>query len=101
MVTAELEWPADPFRPSRSYETDPPEERPTDSPAEPILQGTMTVRGAEVCVLDGQVCKEGDRHGIWQVVRIAKGEVMLLGPNQERLPLRAREADGQRSDNSP
>jgi hypothetical protein len=87
------EWPISPFRPSGLREPDEPEERPSGFPQEPVLQGTMTVRGVEVCVFDGQVCKTGDRRGLWKITGIEKGEVTLLGPNQERVILNSSQTD--------
>jgi hypothetical protein len=88
LVAPGAEWSIDPFRPSGPREPNEPEERPSGSPKEPVFQGMMTVRGVEVCVLDGQVCKTGDRRGPWRITRIEKGEVTLLGPNQERVTLK-------------
>ena len=89
---ATSEWTIDPFRSSRRQES--ADEgggvKNNGSASEPVLQGTMTVRGTEVCVLDGQVCATGDRHGLWQITKIEQGVVTLVGPNQECLTLRPR-----------
>lgn len=88
------EWTTDPFRSSSTR--DPAEELNDENASllQPILQGTMTVRGAELCVLDGQVYAAGDRHGPWRITRIKKGEVTLLGAHQESLTLHTRRTGG-------
>jgi len=91
--TATTEWTIDPFRRTGPVDAGDPEE-PQAIRNAPVLQGTMTVRGAEVCVIDGQVCQTGDRAGSWKIVKIDNGEVTLAGPNQERVTLNAH--DGQR-----
>ncbi len=89
------EWTVDPFRPSAPQESDDTDERPSVVRNAPVLQGSMSVRGDEVCVIDGQVCKTGDRSGSWQIVQIGHGEVILMGPNQERVTLNTNDS-GQR-----
>jgi len=84
------EWTIDPFRPVAPEEAGASEE-PQVIPNAPVLQGTMTVRGAEVCVIEGQICQTGDRAGSWTVVQIDKGAVTLVGPNQERVTLNTRD----------
>lgn len=94
-LTPGADWTADPFRPSAPQESGDTEERPSAVRNAPVLQGTMTVRGDEVCVIDGQVCKTGDRSGSWTIVEIGHGGVTLVGPNQERLTLNTNDS-GQR-----
>lgn len=92
-ISSVADWTIDPFRPTAPVGADDPEGPPI-APNTPVLQGTMMVRGEEVCVIDGQVCKAGDRSGSWRIVQINNGEVTLAGPNQERVTLNAH--DGQR-----
>ena len=84
------DWATDPFRPSGPREPGEPEERQHGLSKGPVLQGTMTVHGVEICVLDGRVCRTGDQLGSWRIMQIDKGEVTLSGPNQERVTLTTR-----------
>lgn len=85
------EWTIDPFRPAAPVDANDPVE-PRAVPQAPVLQGTMMVRGDEVCVIGGQIYKTGDRAGSWKIVRINNGEVTLVGPNQERVTLNSHDA---------
>ncbi len=85
-VSTVADWTVDPFRPIGPVEPNDTHEPKVIANA-PVLQGTMLVRGAEVCVIDGRIHQEGDRAGAWTILKIDNGEVTLTGPNQERVTL--------------
>jgi hypothetical protein len=102
IIPVDLEWPANPFRPATEREPDEIDDPGSDYyPDAPMLQGTMVVDGVEVCVLGGKVYHSGDHCDTWRIARIAGGEVVLIGPNQERVTLRPQESAALRSENAP
>lgn len=96
----ETHWPINPFGPVTQQ---PLEETETVNEmlfGELVLQGTLTAHGKQVCVINGKVRNVGDDIGAWRVARIANGEVVLIGANNENLTLRSVRTDRERSDES-
>jgi hypothetical protein len=93
----DADWTIDPFRPAHPDQPV-PEPVTDDGPrGELVLQGTLVVEGARLCVINGHRLRDGDEIDGWRVLQIADGEVKLAGFGNERLTLRSRRIDRERS----